>query len=163
MRPLGWCDPLVVLGLVFWAPATDPSRAVASPAAAAPSYEPALHRGRARRAERPGGRRRAPAKRAAPERALFFGDSLFIGGGYTTEENSMARLAGQPARAPPRLVNGGGGTGYVTANPEYDLGTYLEQIATGAFDVRPPAWSSSRAATTTVGYPVDTSGATPAR
>jgi lysophospholipase L1-like esterase len=74
-----------------------------------------------------------------PVRALFFGDSYFIGGGYTGEENSMARLASN------RLgwdseVRGGGGTGFVTANLEFGLGTYLEQIERGAFDVGPRRW-----------------------
>ena len=74
-----------------------------------------------------------------PVRALFFGDSYFIGGGYTGEDNSMARLASN------RLgwvseVNGGGGTGFVAANPEYGLGNYLEQIEAGAFDVGRRRW-----------------------
>jgi lysophospholipase L1-like esterase len=72
-------------------------------------------------------------------RALFFGDSYFIGGGYTTEDNSMARLASN------RLgwtseINGGGGTGFVQANPEYDLPNYLGQIEDGAFDVGRRRW-----------------------
>ena len=74
-----------------------------------------------------------------PTRALFFGDSYFIGGGYTDEHNSMARLASN------RLgwsseVNGGGGTGFVQTNYEYDLGNYLDQIDQGAFDVGPRRW-----------------------
>ncbi len=89
----------------------------------------------------------APEEDVAPNRgsergrvrALFFGDSYFLGGGYTGEENSMARLASN------RLgweseINGGGGTGFVTANPEYGLGNYLEQIEAGAFDVGPRWW-----------------------
>jgi acyl-CoA thioesterase I len=72
-------------------------------------------------------------------RALFFGDSYFIGGGYTDESNSMARLASN------RLgwvseINGGGGTGFVTANPDYDLPNYLGQIESGAFDVGRRRW-----------------------
>jgi len=74
-----------------------------------------------------------------PTRALFFGDSYFIGGGYTDEHNSMARLASN------RLgwsseINGGGGTGFVQTNYEYDLGNYLDQIDQGAFDVGPRRW-----------------------
>jgi lysophospholipase L1-like esterase len=74
-----------------------------------------------------------------PVRALFFGDSYFIGGGYTGEDDSMARLASN------RLgwvseINGGGGTGFVTANPEYGLGNYLDQIERGAFDVGRRRW-----------------------
>ena len=80
-----------------------------------------------------------PSVPKARPRALFFGDSYFIGGGYTTEDNSMARIASN------RLgwvseINGGGGTGYVQTNYEYDLGNYLDQIAAGAFDVGPRRW-----------------------
>lgn len=72
-------------------------------------------------------------------RALFFGDSYFIGGGYTDESTSMARLSGN------RLgwsaeINGGGGTGFVQANPAYDLPNFLGQIADGAFDVGRRSW-----------------------
>ena len=37
-------------------------------------------------------------------------------------------------------INGGGGTGFVQTNYEYDLGNYLDQIADGAFDVGPRRW-----------------------
>lgn len=72
-------------------------------------------------------------------RALFFGDSYFIGGGYTDESNSMAKLAAN------RLgwvaeINGGGGTGFVQANPEYNLPNFLGQIDNGAFDVGKRRW-----------------------
>lgn len=84
----------------------------------------------------------APPSRSAargPVRALFFGDSYFIGGGYTDENNSMAKIAAN------RLgwvseINGGGGTGFVQTNYEYDLGNYLDQIAQGAFDVGRRRW-----------------------
>ncbi|WP_460711955.1 SGNH/GDSL hydrolase family protein [Nocardioides dilutus] len=81
----------------------------------------------------------APTSERGPVRALFFGDSYFIGGGYTGEDNSMARLASN------RLgweseVNGGGGTGFVQTNYDYDLGNYLDQIAAGAFDVGRRRW-----------------------
>jgi len=74
-----------------------------------------------------------------PARALFFGDSYFIGGGYTDEGNSMARLASN------RLgweseINGGGGTGFVTGNPDYGIPNFLGQIADGAFDVGSRSW-----------------------
>ena len=85
-----------------------------------------------------------PTATAAPvakgrTRALFFGDSYFIGGGYTDESNSMARIASN------RLgwvseINGGGGTGFVQANPEYDLPNFLGQIEDGAFDVGRRSW-----------------------
>jgi lysophospholipase L1-like esterase len=74
-----------------------------------------------------------------PTRALFFGDSYFIGGGYTDESNSMARIASN------RLgwaseINGGGGTGFVTGNPDYGIPNFLGQIADGAFDVGRRSW-----------------------
>jgi len=89
-----------------------------------------------------------------PVRALFFGDSYFIGGGYTDEDNSMARLAGN------RLgwvseINGGGGTGFVQTNHEYDLGNYLDQIAQGAFDVGRRRWVVIEGGNNDVGAPLD--------
>ncbi len=39
------------------------------------------------------------------------------------------------------MVRGGGGTGFVAANPEYDLPPYLEQIRDGALDPRTRGWS----------------------
>lgn len=88
-----------------------------------------------------------------PLRALFFGDSYFIGGGYTGEDNSMARLAAK------RLgwvaeINGGGGTGFVQTNYEYDLGNYLDQIAEGAFDVGPRRWVVIEGGNNDVGEPL---------
>ena len=102
----------------------------------------ALVPGRARR-RRSRRRRAARPQSAAPARALFFGDSYFIGGGYTGEDNSMARLAGN------RLgwvseVNGGGGTGFVQTNYEYDLGNYLDQIAERGLRRRPAALGRDR-------------------
>ena len=81
----------------------------------------------------------APARATGAVRALFFGDSYFIGGGYTTVENSMARLAGNRLgwRS---VIHGGGGTGFVQANPEYDLPNFLGQIDNGAFDVGRRSW-----------------------
>jgi lysophospholipase L1-like esterase len=80
----------------------------------------------------------APVAKGKP-RALFFGDSYFIGGGYTDESNSMARIASN------RLgwvseINGGGGTGFVQGNPEYGIPSFLGQIADGAFDVGRRDW-----------------------
>ncbi len=80
----------------------------------------------------------APVERGRT-RALFFGDSYFIGGGYTDEASSMARIASN------RLgwvseINGGGGTGFVQDNPEYDLPNFLGQIDDGAFDVGRRRW-----------------------
>lgn len=95
-----------------------------------------------------------PRSAAAPVRALFFGDSYFIGGGYTDEDNSMARLASN------RLgwvseINGGGGTGFVQTNEEYDLGNYLDQIAAGAFDVGPRRWVVIQGGNNDLGQPLD--------
>jgi len=88
-----------------------------------------------------------------PLRALFFGDSYFIGGGYTREDNSMARLAAK------RLgwvaeINGGGGTGFVQTNYEYGLGNYLDQIAEGAFDVGRRRWVVIEGGNNDVGQPL---------
>ena len=93
------------------------------------------------------------AARGRP-RALYFGDSYFIGGGYTTETNSMARLASN------RLgwvseINGGGGTGFVQTNDEYELGSYLDQIAAGAFDVGPRRWVVIQGGNNDVTQPLD--------
>jgi hypothetical protein len=89
-----------------------------------------------------------------PVRALFFGDSYFIGGGYTGEDDSMARLAGD------RLgwvaeINGGGGTGFVQTNHEYGLGNYLDQIRQGAFDVGRRGWVVVEGGNNDVGQPLD--------
>ena len=77
------------------------------------------------------------AERGHP-RALFFGDSYFIGGGCSPDaKQGMAYLAG--TRLGYRTtVRGGGGTGFVAANPEYDLPPYLGQIGDGALDLRNP-------------------------
>lgn len=87
-------------------------------------------------------------------RALFFGDSYFIGGGYTGEHNSMARLAAR------RLgwaaeINGGGGTGFVSTNWDYGLGNYLDQIAAGAFAVGPRRWVVIEGGNNDRGQPLD--------
>jgi lysophospholipase L1-like esterase len=100
---------------------SEPSSAPGDPTASAvPTTEPAV------------------ATKGRP-RALMFGDSYFIGGGYTDETNSMAQLAAN------RLgwdaeINGGGGTGFVGSNPEYGLPDYLGQIEDGAFDVGRRSW-----------------------
>ena len=72
-------------------------------------------------------------------RALFFGDSYFIGGGYTDASNSMAQLAANRLGWAAAIA-GGGGTGFVQANPEYDVPNFLGQIDNGAFDVGRRAW-----------------------
>ena len=72
-------------------------------------------------------------------RALFFGDSYIIGGGYTGPQNSMAAVAAR------RLgwqaeIRGAGGTGFVSGNPEYGLPSFLGQIQDGALDVGAVNW-----------------------
>jgi lysophospholipase L1-like esterase len=75
----------------------------------------------------------------AGTRALFFGDSYIVGGGYTGPDDSMAAVAADRLgwRA---QVAGGGGTGFVAGNPEYDLEDFLGQIRGGALDVGPVDW-----------------------
>ena len=82
-----------------------------------------------------------PAAKAhsGPTRALFFGDSYIVGGGYTGPHNSMAAVAAR------RLdwqaeIRGAGGTGFVSGNPEYGLKSFLGQIQDGALDVGPVDW-----------------------
>jgi acyl-CoA thioesterase-1 len=81
----------------------------------------------------------APDPERAKPRALFFGDSYFVGAAYTDESNSMARLAGN------RLgwaaeVNGAAGVGFVHALPEFGVPNYLGLIDGGAFDVGARKW-----------------------
>jgi lysophospholipase L1-like esterase len=71
--------------------------------------------------------------------ALFFGDSYIVGGAYTGPEDSMGAVAAR------RLgwtyqIRGGGGTGFVSGNPEYGIPSYLGQIRKGALDVGPVDW-----------------------
>ena len=115
-------------------PATSASGRVATALAAGPTSVPDVPAPSAGTAVAP---TRGTERR--PTRALFFGDSYFIGGGYTNENNSMAKLAGNRLGWASQ-INGGGGTGFVQTNYEYDLGSYLDQIAQGAFDVGPRRW-----------------------
>jgi hypothetical protein len=80
-----------------------------------------------------------PDPERANPRALFFGDSYFVGAAYTDESNSMARIAGN------RLgwaaeVNGAAGVGFVHALPEFGVPNYLGLIDGGAFDVGARRW-----------------------
>jgi lysophospholipase L1-like esterase len=80
-----------------------------------------------------------PARTAGRTRSLFFGDSYIIGGAYTGPQNSMGAIAAR------RLgwtykIRGGGGTGFVAGNPDYDIPSYLGQIRDGALDVGPVDW-----------------------
>ena len=94
------------------------------------------------------------AERGHP-RALFFGDSYFIGGGCSPDaKQAMAYLAG--TRLGYRTtVRGGGGTGFVAANPEYDLPAYLGQIRDGALDLRNPRLVVIGGGSNDRGLPVD--------
>ena len=146
--------PLLAL-VVRDAPATA-RRGVASHAVATPSYEasPSSLSSSAELVVPDESASSRAAESAAPVRALFFGDSYFIGGGYTSENNSMARIASN------RLgwvseINGGGGTGFVQTNYEYDLGNYLDQIAAGAFDVGRRRWVVIEGGNNDLGVPMD--------
>jgi hypothetical protein len=80
----------------------------------------------------------AAAERQAP-RALFFGDSYFVGGGCSPDrEQDMAWLAGVELGYRP-VVRGAGGTGFVAGNADYGIKPYLAQIRDGALDARHPA------------------------
>ncbi len=72
-------------------------------------------------------------------RALFFGDSYIVGGAYTGPDDSMASLAA--ARLGwKRRIAGGGGTGFVSGNPDFGLPNFIGQIRAGALDVGPVDW-----------------------
>jgi acyl-CoA thioesterase-1 len=72
-------------------------------------------------------------------RALFFGDSYFVGGGCSPDRNrGMAHVAAEELGYRP-VITGAGGTGFVAANPDYDVPPYLAQIRAGAFDVKNPS------------------------
>jgi hypothetical protein len=94
--------------------------------------------GTAAAAPPPGAERAAVTAQKGHPRALFFGDSYFVGGGCSPDaKRDMAYLAG--ARLGYRsTVRGAGGTGFVAANPDYDLPAYLPQIHHGALDVHRP-------------------------
>ena len=96
----------------------------------------------------------ATAERAHP-RALFFGDSYFVGGGCSPDaKQNMAYLAGTELGYR-TTVRGAGGTGFVAANPEYDIPPYLAQIHEGALDVRNPELVVIAGGSNDVGQPVD--------
>ena len=98
--------------------------------------------------------RSASAERAHP-RALFFGDSYFVGGGCSPDaKQDMAYLAGT-GLGYRTTVRGAGGTGFVAANPEYDIPPYLAQIHDGALDVRNPELVVIAGGSNDVGQPVD--------
>jgi lysophospholipase L1-like esterase len=93
------------------------------------------------------------AKKA--KKALFFGDSLFVGGGCSPDrKGGMAWLAGVELGYRP-VVRGAGGTGFVAANPEYDLPPYLGQIDDGALDTKNPRLVVIEGGSNDTGLPVD--------
>jgi lysophospholipase L1-like esterase len=106
------------------APAPPSSAAPPSPSTAATPAAPATS---------------ADAARKRRTTSLFFGDSYIVGGAYTGPQNSMGAVAAR------RLgwkyqIRGGGGTGFVSGNPDYDIPSYLGQIRAGALDVGPVDW-----------------------
>lgn len=95
----------------------------------------------------------ASADRGQP-RALFFGDSYFVGGGCSPDaKRGMAHLAGTELGYR-TTVRGAGGTGFVAANPEYDIPPYLAQIRDGALDVRNPKLVVIAGGSNDVGLPI---------
>ena len=95
-----------------------------------------------------------PEPRAAAKRALFFGDSYFVGGGCSPDaQRGMARVAADELGYSP-VIRGAGGTGFVAANPEYDAPPYLAQIRDGAFDVHDPRLVVIEGGSNDVGQPV---------
>jgi lysophospholipase L1-like esterase len=62
---------------------------------------------------------------------------------------------GQPRALYRPTVRGAGGTGFVAANPEYDIPPYLAQINDGALDVRNPALVVIAGGSNDIGQPVD--------
>ena len=92
------------------------------------------------------------AKKAA--KALFFGDSYFVGGGCSPDRNQdMAYLAGSALGYAP-VVRGAGGTGFVGSNPDYDAPDYLTQIDQGALKVRDPKLVVIEGGSNDTGFPV---------
>jgi lysophospholipase L1-like esterase len=93
----------------------------------------------------------SPAK--AKPRALFFGDSYFVGGGCSPDATQdMAYLAGTALGYRP-TVRGAGGTGFVAANPDYGLPPYLAQIHDGALDLKNPALVVIEGGSNDLGFP----------
>jgi lysophospholipase L1-like esterase len=96
----------------------------------------------------------APAAERAHPRALFFGDSYFVGGGCSPDRTQdMAYLAGT-SLGYRTTVRGAGGTGFVAGNPDYDLPPYLAQIRAGALDVKNPRLVVIAGGSNDVGFPV---------
>lgn len=93
------------------------------------------------------------AERATP-RALFFGDSYFVGGGCTPDASrGMAAVAAQALGYAP-VIHGAPGTGYVAENTGIDAPPYLPQVRNGAFDVRNPRLVVIEGGSNDVGLPL---------
>jgi lysophospholipase L1-like esterase len=93
------------------------------------------------------------AQRSA-KRALFFGDSYFVGGGCSPDRNrGMAHIAAVDLGYRP-TITGAGGTGFVAANPDYGIPPYLKQIHDGAFDIRDPSLVVIEGGSNDIGYPL---------
>jgi acyl-CoA thioesterase I len=114
--------------------ASDPAPAASSAPASVPAVTSV--------AASPSTSASAPVTRSAArtsKRALFFGDSYFVGGGCSpNRKRDMAYLAGQRLGYRP-IVRGFGGTGFVATNPDYGGPDYLTQIAQGSLDVPNPS------------------------
>ena len=96
----------------------------------------------------------AVAVQRAGARALFFGDSYFVGGGCSPDRRrGMARVAGAELGYR-TIIRGAGGTGFVAANRDYGIPAYLAQIRAGAFDVRNPRLVVIEGGSNDVGRPV---------
>ena len=81
----------------------------------------------------------ADASAGQRDLAVYFGDSYFVGDfNYTDKSNTMARLSGKRLGYSQIRVRGGGGTGFVQANPEFDLPPYLQQLRGGALNASNP-------------------------
>jgi lysophospholipase L1-like esterase len=97
----------------------------------------------------------APVQARKAPLALFFGDSYFIGGGCSPDrKQDMAWLAGVRLGYRP-VVRGAGGTGFVSANPDYGLPPYLGQIHDGALDVHNPKLVVIEGGSNDVGLSID--------
>lgn len=137
-----WLWAVLLVALVIAVPVVALYKAELSPdATAVPGQRPAgsTPSSTSTSAPSPTPTTEAPPLEKGKTRALFFGDSYFIGGGYTDESNSMARLSSNRLGWA-SVIKGGGGTGFVQANPDYDLPNFLGQIDAGAFDVGRRSW-----------------------
>jgi lysophospholipase L1-like esterase len=121
----------------------DADTGVATAPYAAPVASPAARSAPSRQQDRQQGQQERQQQRKQQRqkqtKALFFGDSYIIGGAYTGPENSMGAIAAR------RLgwgyqIRGGGGTGFVSGNPEYGIPSFLGQIQEGALDVGAVDW-----------------------